>query len=530
MGWGWLKELLVGSKASADSVEPATTVESTQAEDSEPDAESHVVVKEARRVYRVEDALKLATEFARLVPGAEVDDFTSDDYVRRDGLRARVTYRHEGALVRLLVVQDRDDWSERYVWLDTKAPGTHGEFNLIRGDASDDVSDPLPEGEKRYFVGPSCWVSGERLYNEIARMLTLPRAMQQRLVELSKKVELVKLDQEVLGVRIAEFFDFDDRFHSEGGAQEILQLGAELVELATKFPPMSKDAALLAEARKCSYCGGYFVFSPENPTCTRCGAPAKNAGPIPPRPPDEVPDNPLTIEEREEDPEGFDEMMRKIRRRADTFAAKVTNPRVEEDPDRSRVFVEYTFEGREYRAKFMEELCGIRTHVPEIQGRFRLFYAEDDTRAQEDPDHVWRESERHIYFSKHGRVNSRRTTKEAARLASIPEETRAFIAGMCEKYGEFSGVELDRDGYLALGLGLAVVHPDGKGVSAALEGTRDLAKIVGGIPLGFREEAEVARFTLSHCTYCGASYFAEATKPACVCCGGLAPSTAVPQG
>ena len=83
---------------------------------------------------RVEKTLtpgSIARMFAKDIPGAIIDNFDGGN-PRDDGLVARVTFTHEGTVLRI-VMRRYDIW-ESVVWLETRCVGTFGDFNLQRVD------------------------------------------------------------------------------------------------------------------------------------------------------------------------------------------------------------------------------------------------------------------------------------------------------------------------------------------------------------------------------------------------------------
>ena len=491
------------------------------------DAPAPAVSRETKRERRAKKKqadeltpLGLATTFARAVPGAVVEDFGATP--REDGTLARVTYQHQGAVAR--VVFYRYDESTFTVWLEVKCTGTFGAFNVVRADAADadedravdedsadDADDATPKREPRFFLTRSCYVSGERLRNEVARIRLLPQSTQDRLVDAARKVELINLGEEVLSARIGGILHFAHLLESQSGASFVLTLGSELAFLAKQFPPIPKEVAELAEARTCRFCAASFVFSPRSPTCTRCGAPADAADPMPELAPKEIPDDPIDADVVD-NPEYLDEKMEAIRSLVRALMPLVDHSQVREDRERARIYVEYMLDGRSFRVKIMEESAGIRIEVPGVLGQFNLGWGEGDLGGEKDPGSVWRESQRKVFFSRHLRVGSPRTTREAARLASLPSEALALLTRIGEEHRH--GVQLE-NGYLSLGLGHAVHE---RGVELIVGHSRDLAKLADAFPRDFSEEEDL-RCGLRACAHCGWAFFGGAAQQSCCHCG-----------
>lgn len=454
----------------------------------------------------------LLRDFAQNVGGATatVDDFDGGA-PRDDGLIGRVTFQLDGATARL-VLKSYDGVT--IAWLETKC-AAHGDFNLEHGapESSNEVS---PE-EPRFYLTRECYVSGPRARNEVARILTLSPENRLRLFAMALQVDLVKLDEQVLGVVLGDVFALADIFEApqKGGAY-LTQLTNELVFLAKQFPTLSKDIAELAEARTCRFCHASFVFAPEKPACTACGAPASNASRMPPPPAGVIPDDPLEeIDEADADErEDREERRTKRLELSRALASLVEKPRIVEEPERARTFVEYVLSGRAYRAKIMDEYVGIRTDAPGVKGDFYLGYSTQDIGGEKVAEHFWRESEKCFFFSKHCRVRSGHGTKEALRLGSLPSTFRARLVDYCERFESASQLEDER---LAIGLG-EHVHREERGVELIVAVSRDLGAIADAFPRNWNDRDPV-HFTLKACNHCGWSSFAEEGQGGCMHCG-----------
>ena len=461
----------------------------------------------------------VARMFAQFVPGAVLEDFA--DAHRDDAVLARVTYGHQGVIARVVIYQYDD--VTLTAWIETKCTGIFGAFDVCRAcpddesDAEDDARSgaaadgETPTREARFYFTRECYVSGERLRNEVARIRTLPQNVQDRLVEATRNVELIKLSEEVISACIGDIFQFIDVIESQGGASSLLALGSELAYLGKQLPSITKDVAELFEARTCRFCKASFVFSPDAPSCTGCGAPAETADPMPELAPIEIADDPID-EDGIDDPEYLDEKMEGIRALVVALLPLVDEPRVREDRERARIFVEYKLDGRSFRVKIMEESVGIGMTAPGVRGHFNLGWGENDLGGEKDPANVWRESDRKIFFSRHLRVGSPRTTKEAARLASLPAAALALLTSLGEE--DQAAIQLE-DGFLGMGLGHAAHE---RGIELVLSRSRDLAKLADAFPRDFDDED--LRYRLKACAYCGWAYFCEVAQQSCSHCGG----------
>lgn len=447
---------------------------------------------------------KIAARFARSVPGARTEDF--DGRNRADGLLARVTYTHEGAEARIAVYLVDGEFA---VWLETRAPGVFGSFDILHGVPAEDD----PDFVERIYLAPKRFLFGPRVRNEMARIQMLGPKDFERLVALSDRVTVVKLDEEVVSLRLGDdAFDFIATLQAaDKGVPYVLALGAEAASLARALPPESKDVVALAEARACNFCKASFVFSPASPVCTNCGAPATKASILPPPAPEEIPDDPV-LGDDEFDPGEREEVMTEVRAMAAELAARVPGAVIRGEPDRVRVFVEYELDGRAFRAKFMQEKVGLRTAARGAGGDFYLMWVDDAVYGDADNAAAWCESERRVFFSTHCCVSSRHTTREAARLASIPSEARAKLLAMCEEFE--GGVQLE-DERLAVALGHRVHE---RGVDLVLETSRALGPIADAIPRSFDDRGS-DRFRIASCAFCGWAYFAATDSAGCVHCG-----------
>ncbi len=473
-----------------------------------PQSESRLREPEPAPKVQTWSGKKIVAHFAKHVPGARVLDF--DGRTRDDGLLARATYTHAGVEARLAAYLSDGEF---VVWLETRCPGIYGSFDVLHGEPDADDEDMA----QRLYIGRERFVCGPRVRNEVARIRSLSRRDYDRLVELSDRVTVLKLEEEVVSLRLGmDAYDFlamlDDK---EKGVPYVLSLGVEASSLARAFPAQSKDVVALAESRTCRFCHATFVFSPEAPSCPSCGSPAQTASIMPPPPVDEIPDNPV-VEDDDLEPGERDELMTKIRVMAGNIAALVDKPVLREEPDRVRVFVEYELDGRAFRAKVMEETVGIRTRAPGARGDFFLSYVgRDDTYGDEDNAAAWTESERRVFFSEHCRVSSDHTTKEALRLASLPEPARAQLLALCEDYE--SGAQLE-DEHVAIGLSHRCHE---RGVQLVLETSRALAAVADALPRDY-DDRDVSRFRLASCRYCGWAYFAPQGATKCLHCGAAA--------
>ena len=489
--------------------------------------------------------LDIARAFAAIAPGARVEEPRQD---RRQTVFARVHFTHLAQELRLVIY--KYDVASIDVWLETRAVGIYGRFDLVRtsaltdatataavpktttsgvhadadededeDDGEDDDTDEDEtdaEGndteEERFFLSERCYVSGHQVRQELARIQTLSDEDRARFLDLCAKVELIKLESEVLSLRFCDVFGFKRWLERADGPASLLEISHQLSLAARSLPALGKEIAELSEARKCRYCQALFLFSPRSPGCTRCGAPADALTVPPPPAPGERP---------QDDPEycgylneqDLESGMRKVRELTRQFCALLPQSQVREQREFQRAYIEYELDGRSYRCKIHDDYVGIRTLVPHLKGSFYLSWSDADLDdGGLSNELAWREEERRIFFSKHLRVSSPKTTREAARLATLPAPARALLVRLCEQNEH--GCSL-REGELALGIGMRRKIED---PSFILEHTRHLATLADAFPTDFNDEAP-AHITLAACQYCRTAYFREAAQSACARCG-----------
>lgn len=492
----WLKRLL-GMEVQPPAPKPETANETTKQSSPKPSDSKR---KKSKR-DKTDTPASLARKFAKGIPGARVQTFASS---RDDRLVARVEYSYEGAVFRL----DIDLWEDGdfVVWLKTRCRGVFGAFELMRADEGEKPED----GEQHFFVTKECYVADPRMRNEVGRILTLPEDIRDRLIAVGKDVRVVSLFGEAMHVNLGDLSRLIELLEKPTGRQWLLSLGRELAFLGASLPPLAEDVAALAEARVCSFCGAMFVFAPERPRCTRCGAPATTASLMPPPTYNEIPDDPL-FEADPDDPDDLRDRMIALREKAEEFARLVDEPSIREDPERARVYVEYSLDGRAFRVKLMEDYAGISTAASGALGDFYLTWSRQDVAGEINRSEPWHEWERKVFFSQHCRIRSDHTTKEAARLASLPSEARALLLELSEKYQARTQLA---DEVLALGLG----EPGARSVKIIAECSRAVATIADSIPRDFNDQ-DVSRYALRLCGHCSWEYFTELAKPVCVHCG-----------
>jgi hypothetical protein len=204
-------------------------------------------------------------------------------------------------------------------------------------------------------------------------------------------------------------------------------------------------------------------------------------------------------------------MMSEIRENARLLSELVESARGREESERGRVFVEYTLDGREFRAKLMNHYAGIRVAAPGAKGDFFLRFSEVHVQGAER-EHVWCESERRVFFSPQCSVRSDHTSKEAARIASLPAAARARLIALCDRYK--GGAQLV-DEFLAVQLDFETPQ---EGMRKVLECSRELAPIADALPRDF-DPSDVRRYRLEFCNHCRWEYFLDQAKPQCVHCG-----------
>ncbi len=210
---------------------------------------------------------QIASRFARLVPGATVEDFMDDP---RSPLHAAVFFEHAGTPARLAFYRTGEDTCN--VWLEVRAEGVHGSFKVIS------VTDPPADGDgPRIFVSPRGYVEGERTGHQLARVLSLPGEERQRLLSLCETNLALSLDEQLLSLLVCEVFAFLARLEQPGFEQPLLAAVAELAAIARAFPPQAKVDAEGARAIECAFCGAMFALSPQTPACARCGGAAQSA-------------------------------------------------------------------------------------------------------------------------------------------------------------------------------------------------------------------------------------------------------------
>ncbi len=465
--------------------------------------------------------------FAKHLPSAVIETFDGG-LERADDMVARVTFTHAGRVARVLLRSD-GIWGT-LVWLETRCLGIYGDFNLVQLDpdldefraslAAQDADEMI--AKPRLFLTRECYVEGPRLRNEVARIRMLTPDAQKRMIALTLQVKLLKLDQEVLGVVLGEPAEFIAMLEDPTkGVPNVLEMASELGFLATQFPALTQDVVELAEARTCCFCNASFIFAPSAPSsfasiapsCTACGAPAATAVVMPPALQAVTPDDPIEAFDHD-DPNylaDINKLIKARRRRANDLVALVQNAHTREELDRARIFVEYTLDGRAFRAKIMDEYIGIRTDAKGVQGDFLLLWSEEDTIGEKNADNFWHESERHIFFSKHCRVRSGHGTKEAARLGSLPQEARATLLALCERFESTAQLEDER---------LAINFSDrisGNGMNDIVPVSLALAKIADAFPRDF-DPNDPIHFRLTSCSHCGWAFFVEAGQAGCSHC------------
>ena len=496
--------------------------------------------------------LDIARGFAAIAPGARVEEPRQD---LNQTVFARVHFTHLGQELRLVIY--KYDMTSIDVWLETRAVGIFGRFDLVRtpaltdaaataavpktttsgeyddddedgrddddDDGEDDDDETDAEGNdtegERFFLSERCYVSGHQVRQELARIQTLSDEDRARFLDLCAKVELIKLESEVLSLRFCDVFGFKRWLERAGGPASLLEVSHQLSLAARSLPALGKELAELSEARKCRYCEALFLFSARSPVCARCGAPADALTVPPPHAARERPqDDPEYCGYRnEQDLESGMAAVRELTRR---FCALLPQSQVREQREFQRAYIEYELDGRSYRCKIHDDYVGIRTLVPHLKGSFYLSWSDADLDdGGLSNELAWREEERRIFFSKHLRVSSRKTSREAARLATLPAPARALLVRLCEQNEQ--GCSLG-EGELALGIGLRanIEQP-----SFILEHTRHLSTLADAFPADFNDEAP-ARLTLAACQYCRTAYFREAGQFACARCG--APADPIP--
>lgn len=451
-------------------------------------------------------AEELAKAFSRAVPGATLERFGAAE--RDDNLLARVTYHHEGVVSRLVMYAE-DDGLHSSVFVETRCRGVWGTIALFRAAADEMFDDETP----RLFLAPTTYATGPRLANEVARVRMLPEAMRARLFALAGTVERVALADEVISAHLGDLDQLAEILRSPKKTQrQVLGLGNELAAIAASMLPISLDEAQVIEARVCAFCGAAFVFAPSSPRCTRCGGAANNATPMPPPAYIEIPDDPLLAPA---DIALAAPAFATNRVLAKALCQLAPGAQLSDDAARGRLFVTYTLDGRSFRAKFKDAYVGVRTAVAGARGDFFLAWSQQDVSGTINAGEAWRETERKIFFSKHCRVRSDHTAKEAARLASLPAPALHMLTDMCEAFESNASLEA---GYLAQGMG-SVAHT--RGAEAIIECSRTLATIADALPSDY-PEVDALRYQVAACRHCGWEYFSDLARRACTHCGGPA--------
>lgn len=451
-------------------------------------------------------AERLAKTFCGTLPGAKLERF--GEALRDDNLLSRITYQHEGVLYRLVVYAE-DDGLHSSVFIETRCKGTFGTISLFRAETGETFEDDTP----RFFLTPTVYAMGPRLANEIARVRMLPAELQTRLVALVETVERVDLADEVIAAHVGDLDRLADMLRSPKKIhRNLLAVGSELSAIVKHFTPIAHDDAQVIEARVCSFCGAAFIFAPKHPRCTRCGGAANNAKPMPPPAHIEIPDDALLSQEALA---GVGPVMETNRKLAQELSRHVTDARIEEDAPRGRLFVTYRLGERQFRAKFRASYVGVRTEVKGALGDFFLSWSHQDVHGTINAGEAWRETERKIFFSKHCRVRSDHTSKEAARLASLPSEALRALTDMCEAFR--SNAQL-ADGFLAQGMG-DQVHQ--RGATALLECSRVLAQVADALPSNY-PDVDALRYQVAACRHCRWEYFRDTKQRDCTHCGGSA--------
>ncbi|MBK9072317.1 MAG: hypothetical protein IPL79_15155 [Myxococcales bacterium] len=490
----WLTRIF--GRHAAPAPAPATSASAPR------EASDDLYAARARRNF----AEQLAGTFCRGMPGATLERFGAAE--RDDHLLARVTYHHQGVVSRLVLYAE-DDGLHSSVFVETRCKGVFGTLTLFRAAAGETFDDDTP----RVFLAPTTYATGPRIVNEIARLRMLPEEMQARLFALAGRVERVALADEVIVAHLGDLDKLAEVLRSPTQTQrQVLGVGNELAAIAASWLAISHDEAQVIEARVCVFCGAAFVFAPSGPRCTRCGGTANNARPMPPPQHIEIPDDPLLAPD---EAALAGPAMAANRVLAYALCQLASGAEMTDEAARGRLFVTYTLDGRSFRAKFKDAYVGVRTAVAGARGDFFLAWSHQDVTGTINAGEAWRETERKIFFSKHCRVRSDHTAKEAARLASLPAPALRMLTEMCEAYESNASLEA---GFLAQGMG-GVAHR--RGAEAIIECSQTLAAIADALPRDY-PDVDALRYQVAACRHCGWEYFIDQARRACTHCGGAA--------
>lgn len=481
-----------------------------------------------RRRAKAYSPVEIAQEFAKGVRGAVMDGGAKGSL----GVLARVAFEHKGTSAR--VVFYRSDVATCNVWIETICQGARGAFIAERINRS--FNEKEAEDSNRVFLTPMVYVAGDRVANEVARIQMLPSVVQERLFALAEGAELLKLESELLSLRLGDLYDFVERLRAQQvGTPSVLDLAVELGELSRALAKLPSEFAELIEARICSFCHASFVFSPTTQVCTRCGAPAEAAdsfeseqksAPLSDGDDDDLDDIDSIDRSRTDDPTVRERVMVPLRAVAQDIRGLAAEVAVTEEPLRERIWIDYTVEGRRFRAKLHAQNGNVRTELPAVHGAFFLAWDENDEAHQEheerdDPETLKRSTEddewtvadeRPVYFSKHCTIQSENTLDEAARIASLATEARNLLLHICETNKQFVSL---KEGALVVGLGATHDRASAKRI---IEESVKLTPLAEAFSPNY-DAPNRKRFELKNCSHCHSAHFSPAGSPSCARCG-----------
>ncbi len=483
-----------------------------------------------RRRAKAYSPVESAQEFAKGVKGAVMDGGAKGSL----GVLARVAFEHKGTRAR--VVFYRHDVATCHVWIETSCQGARGAFDVVRADRS--LNEKEAEDPNRVFLNPMVYVSGDRVANEIARIQMLPPLVQERLFALTESAELLKLETELLSLRLGDLYDFVERLRTpQVGTPSILDLAVELVEISRALGKLPNDFAELIEARICTFCKASFIFSPTSQVCTRCGAPVEavdsaedeqKSSPLSDGDDDDLDSIDSIDRSRTDDPAVRERVMVPLRAVAQDLRGLAEDVTVTEEPLRERIWVDYAVEGRTFRAKLHAQSGNVRTKLPSVRGAFFLAWHQDDQDDQDDQpdgletlkrsteDDEWTAGgEKPVYFSNHCMLASERTLDEAARIASLAPEARNLLFHICETNKQFVSLE---GGSLMVGLGATHERTSAKRI---LEESVKLRPLADAFPSNY-DAPDETRFELKNCSHCQNAYFSPLGGTTCARCGARA--------